>query len=115
MTYRLQDDFVSVSDFSQGKANKIFNEVQSEGKDFIVMKNNKPSAVIMPVDKYNALVEQIRRISSYRSMLKKEVDGSKADDSTNDGQVKLGLAKGIFAAPDDFDWCNDEIAELFEV
>lgn len=115
MTYRLQDNYVSVSDFSQGKANKIFNEVQKEGKDFIVMKNNKPSAVIMPVNKYNALVEQIRRISSYSSIMKKGLKDSQGEDTNMDEQVIIGLAKGIFVAPDDFDWCNDEIAELFEV
>ena len=27
---------------------------------------------------------------------------------------RIGVAKGKFIVPDNFDWCNDEIAELFE-
>lgn len=116
MTYRLQDNYVSVSDFSQGKANKIFNKVQAEGKDYIVMKNNKPSAVIMPVEKYNALVNQIKRVAKYRSLLSaNENEAINSLDGVDDHKVSIGLAKDVFVASDDFDWCNDEICELFEV
>lgn len=27
---------------------------------------------------------------------------------------RIGIAKGKFTVPDNFDWCNDEIAEMFE-
>ena len=27
---------------------------------------------------------------------------------------RIGVAKGKFIVPDNFDWCNDEIAEMFE-
>lgn len=27
---------------------------------------------------------------------------------------RIGVAKGKFVVPDNFDWCNDEIAEMFE-
>lgn len=34
------DKLVSVSDFSQGKAGKIFNDVAEFDKEYIVLKNN---------------------------------------------------------------------------
>lgn len=27
---------------------------------------------------------------------------------------RIGVAKGKLAIPDDIDWCNDEVADLFE-
>ena len=33
---------------------------------------------------------------------------------TKDAMPRIGVAKGKFAVPDNFDWCNDEIAEMFE-
>ena len=32
----------------------------------------------------------------------------------NETRTRIGVAKGAFEVPDNFDWCNDEIAEMFE-
>lgn len=32
----------------------------------------------------------------------------------NNSKTRIGVAKGKFVVPDNFDWCNDEIAEMFE-
>ena len=45
MSINLVNNFVSVSEFSQGKANKIFNDVAENHQEYLVMKNNKPTAV----------------------------------------------------------------------
>jgi hypothetical protein len=34
---------------------------------------------------------------------------------TDNDNRRIGIAKGKFAVPDDFDDCNDEIAEMFGV
>lgn len=32
----------------------------------------------------------------------------------SDIKTRIGVAKGKFTVPDSFDWCNDEITEMFE-
>ena len=32
----------------------------------------------------------------------------------SDNMTRIGVAKGKFTVPDDFDWCNDEIVKMFE-
>lgn len=58
----LLNHFVSVSDFSQGKANKIFKDVSENNQEYIVLKNNKPAAVVVSVSEYEKKNERIKRL-----------------------------------------------------
>ena len=60
----LLNNFVSVSDFSQGKANKIFKDVSENDKEYIVLKNNKPAAVVLSVSEYEKKNERIKRLET---------------------------------------------------
>jgi prevent-host-death family protein len=51
------DHIISVSDLGRGKASKVIQSVESSKEQFIVVKNNKPQAIIMSVDEYNELLE----------------------------------------------------------
>lgn len=59
------EKLVSVSDFSQGKAGKIFADVADNNHEYIVLKNNQPTAVIVSVQEYRdtqrkvAILEEI--------------------------------------------------------
>lgn len=46
------EKLVPVSDFSQGKAGKIFTDVAENNNEYIVLKNNQPTAVVMSVKEY---------------------------------------------------------------
>lgn len=48
---------ISVSDLGRGKASKIIEEVAKKKEHFIVIKNNKPQAVIIPIEQYDELME----------------------------------------------------------
>lgn len=48
---------ISVSELSRGRASKIIDEVAKKKKNFLVIKNNKPQAVIMPIELYDELVQ----------------------------------------------------------
>lgn len=50
------DCFVSQTDFSKGKAPEIFRRIGKQ-KRVVVIKNNKPSAVILSPDEYKRLSE----------------------------------------------------------
>ena len=60
----LLNHFVSVSDFSQGKANKIFKDVAENDQEYIVLKNNKPAAVVLSVSEYEKKNERIKRLEA---------------------------------------------------
>ena len=48
---------ISVSDLSRGMASKIIQRVGKDKEQYIVVKNNKPEAVILSVDEYIELME----------------------------------------------------------
>ncbi|WP_312653877.1 type II toxin-antitoxin system Phd/YefM family antitoxin [Proteiniclasticum sp.] len=52
----LYNEPVSISSFNQGKANKIFEEVNTEGIK-VVLKNNKRIGVIVSPSKYDEMTE----------------------------------------------------------
>lgn len=57
-TKSIMNQFVPISLFNQGQASKIFERVKREGRLF-VMKNNKPSAVILSPEEYEMLTERL--------------------------------------------------------
>ncbi len=62
------DKLVSVSDFSQGKAGKIFSDVAEFNKEYIVLKNNQPTAVVVSIESYK---ETQRKVARLEAMLEK--------------------------------------------
>ena len=58
----LTERLVPISDFSQGKASKIFNDVAEHNKEYIVLKNNQPTAVVISIDKYRDTQEKAARL-----------------------------------------------------
>ena len=53
------DKLVSISDFSQGKAGKIFSDVYENNSEYIVLKNNQPTAVVISVQEYKETQKKI--------------------------------------------------------
>lgn len=82
------EKLVSISEFSQGKAGKIFADVAENNHEYIVLKNNQPIAVVMSVKEYRELQEQVaqyeklmERIANIR-LLKQAENNSYANNST---------------------------------
>lgn len=57
----LTERLVSISDFSQGKAGKIFSDVATNNKEYIVLKNNQPTAVVISIQEYRDTQEKIAK------------------------------------------------------
>lgn len=53
------EKLVSISEFSQGKAGKIFGDVAENNNEYIVLKNNQPTAVIVSVKEYREIQEKV--------------------------------------------------------
>ncbi|MBP5260906.1 MAG: type II toxin-antitoxin system Phd/YefM family antitoxin [Clostridiales bacterium] len=89
-TLSLPTNIVSVSEFSQGKTGKIFNDVRTNQNSYMVMKNNNPVAVIIPIDEYYSYQQRINELVA-------KLSGSVK------AEPRIGVAKGEFEVPDDFD------------
>ena len=50
---------VPISDFSQGRAGKIFSDVAVNNHEHIVLKNNQPTAVLLSVKEYRDTQEKV--------------------------------------------------------
>lgn len=53
---------VPISDFSQGKAGKIFNDVAKNNNEYIILKNNQPTAVLLSIKEYKEVQEKIAKM-----------------------------------------------------
>lgn len=61
----LTERLVPISDFSQGKAGKIFNDVAENNNEYIVLKNNQPTAVLLSVKEYRDTQEKIAKLEAF--------------------------------------------------
>ena len=62
------EKLVSISDFSQGKAGKIFNDVSKNQTEYIVLKNNQPMAVVMPIEVYKLTQHRLEQYERLMNM-----------------------------------------------
>ena len=60
----LTERLVPISDFSQGKAGKIFNDVAENNNEYIILKNNQPTAVLLSVKEYRGIQEKSARLEA---------------------------------------------------
>jgi prevent-host-death family protein len=58
----LTERLVSISDFSQGKAGKIFADVNENNMEYIVLKNNQPTAVVLSIQEYKNIQNKIKNL-----------------------------------------------------
>ncbi len=58
----LTEKLVSISGFSQGKAGKIFSDVAENNNEYIVLKNNQPTAVVVSVKEYKEIQEKVSKL-----------------------------------------------------
>ncbi|MDC7278514.1 MULTISPECIES: type II toxin-antitoxin system Phd/YefM family antitoxin [Pseudobutyrivibrio] len=63
------EQLVPISDFSQGKAGKIFADVANNNKEYIVLKNNQPTAVVISVEEYRRTQKRIKVLETYLEKL----------------------------------------------
>lgn len=58
----LTERLVPISDFSQGKAGKIFNDVAENDNEYIILKNNQPTAVLLSVKEYREIQDKSAKL-----------------------------------------------------
>ena len=63
------EQLVSISDFSQGKAGKIFTDVAENNREYIVLKNNQPTAVVISVEEYKDTQRRLARFEKFLDLI----------------------------------------------
>lgn len=62
------EKLIPISDFSQGKAGKIFSDVAENNCEYIVLRNNQPTAVLMSVKEYR---DAQAKVSKFEELLER--------------------------------------------
>lgn len=60
---------VSVSDLSNGKAGKIFTDVQENNSEYLILKNNRPAAVLLSLKEYESLSGKSEKLDTLMEMV----------------------------------------------
>ena len=55
---------IPISDFSKGKTSRIFDDVKNNNTEYIVLKNNQPTAMVISLDSYRELVEKASKMET---------------------------------------------------
>ena len=63
------EKLVPISDFSQGKAGKIFSDVAENNSEYIVLKNNQPTAVLVSVKEYKETQNKLAKLERLLEMV----------------------------------------------
>lgn len=60
---------ISITDLSRGKASKVVQEVAECGKEYIIVKNNEPQAVLISLKDYTQLMNAHDRVNKLEEEL----------------------------------------------
>lgn len=61
----LTERLVPISDFSQGKTGKIFSDVSENDHEYIILKNNQPTAVLMSIKEYREAQKKLEQLEQF--------------------------------------------------
>jgi len=61
---KFTEHLVSISDFSKGKTSKIFDDVKNNNTEYIVLKNNQPTAIVVSMESYRELVKKAAKMEA---------------------------------------------------
>lgn len=59
-----EEKIVSVSELNNGGAGKIFLDLQKNNSEYIILKNDRPAAVLLSMDKYEKLAEKSEKLDA---------------------------------------------------
>ena len=94
---------IPITRFNKGEANKIFDEVQTEGTK-IVVKNNKPACILLSPARYESLIETL---SDY--MLYTEAENRIKNNSDSENLMQDDVMREFGISQDDLDGIDVEI------
>lgn len=56
------DKLIPISDFSKWKTAQIFDDVKNNNAEYIVLKNNQPTALLISLDSYREMADKVAKM-----------------------------------------------------
>lgn len=53
---------IPISDFSKGKTAKIFDDLKKTNHEYVILKNNQPTAVLLSVEEYEKIITKANQM-----------------------------------------------------
>ena len=98
---KVLNSFVPITRFNRGEASKIINEVKNEGVKFI-MKNNSPECVLISVDDYKKLLDELEDAELLAIALEREaMDDGTGHVTQEELMARYGITQADLDAIDD--------------
>lgn len=87
------DHMISVSELGRGQASKVVQDVEQNKEQYIVVKNNKPQAIIISIDEYMNLMEAREELELF-TLAQKRINHGSVQESVPFEEVlkELGLS-----------------------
>ena len=82
------DHIISVSELGRGKASKVIQNVESNKEQYIVVKNNKPQAIIMSIEEYSDLQRLREEYELLKLAAQRVAESNESEYSTFDDVMK---------------------------
>lgn len=99
----VMDSLVPISLFNKGQATKIFNRLKNT-KELFVLKNNKPSAVILSPEEYTRLTDiEENYILLLEATSRLEENGNKPGIPMGDLMTELGIREEELEGTEDIE------------
>lgn len=89
------DKIVPVSDFNKGKAGKIFRRVEEDGEIF-VMKNNRPTAVVVSVRRWKMFTAALEAASAGTPALREALSDARKGKVSRAGTSREEIAAALW-------------------
>ena len=88
------DKLIPISDFSKGKTAQIFEDVKNNNAEYIVLKNNQPTALVISIDNYREMADKAAKMELLLDKIANEriSDGHETTDF-NDVITELGFTE----------------------
>jgi len=91
---KMVDRLIPISEFSKGRTSHIFDDVKNNNSEYIILKNNQPTAVLISVDGYKkvkmleAFLEQVDEKMLYEQATRAQASFKQADAVTLEELMK---------------------------
>ena len=86
------DKLIPISDFSKGKTAQIFEDVKNNNAEYIVLKNNQPTALVISIDNYREMADKAAKKRLLGIANERISDGHETTDF-NDVITELGFTE----------------------
>ncbi len=69
---KLTERLVNISEFNTGKTSLIFDDVKNNNAEYVVLKNNQPTAIVISIESYRKLINMAGKMEAILEKIEEE-------------------------------------------